>query len=82
MRDLVQRTREDNFESEKVLREKGLEFREPTPADRMEIVALRERIADALTGELFDQALRERVEALLAEHRARRQQPDSVTLAR
>jgi len=70
--ELVTATRRDNAESETVLREKGIEFLEPTPEQKEEFHAMRIAIARALTGELFDAELLARFEALVAEARALR----------
>ncbi|MCI0586036.1 MAG: TRAP transporter substrate-binding protein DctP [Planctomycetes bacterium] len=75
IRGLVESTRRDNAESEQVLRQKGLEFLSPDPAQERVIAEARERIAAAMTGRLFDEALLARFRDLLAEARSPRGAP-------
>ena len=67
--DLVGETRRENAEAVEVLREKGVQFLEPTAEHVREAEEMRGRIAAALTGPFFDEALLKRFEELLAEAR-------------
>ncbi len=70
MRSLVDRTRQDNADSEEVLRRKGIEFLVPDEEQRRALAEARERIARSMTGRLFDEALLARFRQHLGEARA------------
>ena len=67
---LVDLTRRDNAEAVQVLKGKGVEFLKPSAADRADYEKARDRIAKALTGRMWDEALFRRFQSLLAEARS------------
>lgn len=71
---LVELTRADNAEAEEVLREKGIVFATPDEATRNALLEVRQAVAGALTGEVWDEELFARFETLVAEARAAREE--------